>query len=94
MLDLFPQPNRPRPPRYLTVFLSMTLGPDQPKRGRPEDVQVGDLVTFFDEDRAYRDRQVARVLPGAVVMDPLFPSDITRKVPFQDFYRVTRKVGG
>lgn len=79
--------------KYQTVFRWKALGSDSPQVGKPEDAQVGDLITFFLE--GFHTRVISVVHKTHVVTQPLVNDlgrliDASRKVYWVDMAVLTR----
>ena len=79
----------------LVVFRSQERGPDKPRVGSPNDVQVGDWLTFF-ADQAFSGRLVASIHKSYVLTKPLMSLqgkllEPPIKVPYENFYRAFRE---
>jgi len=61
-----------------------------PKVGFPDDVRPGDILTFFRQ--GYRNRRVASIHPGYIIIEPLIANEKPFKVPHGDFDKAVREV--
>jgi len=99
MLDLFPFPGSlprlNRSPLYLRVYLRIAEGPGRPAVGSPKVVQVGDGLTFFEDDAYSWGRVVKVTSTGVETASKTLPDGSVRhgsKVKFEDFSSIVRQI--